>query len=42
MLGAARRGTRGVYRYTYRGITQLSELRPVQPPVAEMAKKKPA
>ncbi len=28
MLGAARSGRRGVYRYTYRGILQLAELRP--------------
>jgi uncharacterized protein YbjT (DUF2867 family) len=37
MLGAARRGGRGVYRYTYSAIRQLSELRapapvPVQTP----------
>lgn len=28
MLGAARSGRRGVYRYTYRGILQLAETRP--------------
>jgi uncharacterized protein YbjT (DUF2867 family) len=28
MLGAARSGRRGVYRYTYRGILQLAESRP--------------
>ena len=42
MLGASRRGTRGVYRYTYSGIRQLSELRPPQANPAQMAKKKPA
>src|SRR5262245_3599938 len=31
MLGAARAGRRGVYRYTYGGIRQLSELRGAQP-----------
>ena len=41
MLGAARRGTRGVYRYTYSGIQQLSEIRPPQPSIAQLAKKKP-
>lgn len=30
MLGAARRGGRGVYRYTYAAIRQLSELKPHQ------------
>jgi uncharacterized protein YbjT (DUF2867 family) len=30
MLGAARRGGRGVYRYTYSAIRQLSELKPHQ------------
>jgi hypothetical protein len=28
MIGAARRGGRGVYRYTYAAIRQLSELKP--------------
>jgi uncharacterized protein YbjT (DUF2867 family) len=39
MLGAARRGARGVYRYTYGAIRQLSELRPPQPIVAPTVKK---
>jgi uncharacterized protein YbjT (DUF2867 family) len=42
MVGAARRGARGVYRYTYGAITQLAEFRPTQPLAAQMAKKKPA
>jgi len=42
MLGAARRGTRGVYRYTFGGIRQLSELRASQPVAAQSAKNKPA
>jgi uncharacterized protein YbjT (DUF2867 family) len=42
MLGAARRGTRGVYRYTYGAMTQLAEIRPAQPLPAEVAKKTPA
>jgi hypothetical protein len=31
MLGAARGGRRGVCRYTYGGIRQLSQLRGAQP-----------
>jgi len=31
MLGAARRGGRGVYRYTYAGMRQLAEYRGNQP-----------
>lgn len=42
MLGAARRGTRGVYRYTFTGIQQLSQLRAPQPGAAQTAKKTPA
>ena len=42
MLGAARRGARGVYRYTFGGIRQLSELRPAQPVPAQTAKNRPA
>jgi uncharacterized protein YbjT (DUF2867 family) len=42
MLGAARRGARGVYRYTFSGIRQLSEIRLAQPIPAQTAKKKPA
>jgi uncharacterized protein YbjT (DUF2867 family) len=41
MLGAARRGARGAYRYTYSGIVQLSGLRPQQPTAAQLAQKKP-
>lgn len=39
MLGAARRGARGVYRYTYSAIQQLSEIRPPQPGAAQIARK---
>jgi uncharacterized protein YbjT (DUF2867 family) len=39
MLGAARRGARGVYRYTHAGIRQLAEIRPPQPLVAQTPKK---
>jgi len=42
MLGAARRGARGVYRYTFNGIRQLSEVRLAQPAAAQPAKNKPA
>ena len=42
MLGAARRGTRGVYRYTFGGIRQLSELRAAQPVAAQAAKNRSA
>ncbi len=42
MLGAARRGTRGVYRYTFAGIRQLSELRAAQPVAAQAAKNRSA
>jgi len=42
MVGAARRGGRGIYRYTFSGIRQLSELRPTQPAAAQTAKNKPA
>jgi uncharacterized protein YbjT (DUF2867 family) len=42
MLGAARRGTKGVYRYTFSGIRQLSELRPAQPVAGQTAKNRPA
>jgi uncharacterized protein YbjT (DUF2867 family) len=41
MLGATRRGARGVYRYTYGAIQQLSEFRLAQPIAAQTAKKKP-
>jgi uncharacterized protein YbjT (DUF2867 family) len=39
MLGAARRGTRGVYRYTYAGIRQLAESRPPQPVAPQTPRK---
>jgi uncharacterized protein YbjT (DUF2867 family) len=42
MLGAARRGTRGVYRYTFSGIRQLSELRAAQPVAAQSSKNRSA
>jgi len=42
MLGAARRGARGTYRYTYSGIRQLAEIRPAQSIAMQSAKKKPA
>jgi uncharacterized protein YbjT (DUF2867 family) len=42
MIGAARRGTRGIYRYTYPTILQLAELRPHQPVPGQAAKKMPA
>jgi uncharacterized protein YbjT (DUF2867 family) len=42
MLGAARRGGRGIYRYTYGAICQLAEIRPPQSALAQSAKKKPA
>ena len=42
MLGAARRGARGVSRYTYGAIRQLTEIRSAQSIAAQMAKKKPA
>jgi uncharacterized protein YbjT (DUF2867 family) len=42
MLGAARRGTKGVYRYTFSGIRQLSELRPAQSVAGQSAKNRPA
>ena len=42
MIGAARRGGRGVYRYTYAAIRQLAELRPAQSLAAQAVKKGPA
>jgi uncharacterized protein YbjT (DUF2867 family) len=42
MLGAVRRGGRGIYRYTYGAICQLAEIRPHQSIHAQTAKKKPA
>jgi uncharacterized protein YbjT (DUF2867 family) len=42
MLGAARRGARGIYRYTFGGIQQLSGLRSAQSLAAQTPRKKPA
>ena len=42
MLGAARAGRRGVYRYTYGSIRQLAQVRAFQPIPAQTPKKKPA
>lgn len=42
MLGAARAGRRGVYRYTYAELRRLAELRAAAPINAQPAKKKPA
>ena len=39
MLGAARAGRRGVYRYTHAEIRKLSEIRPAQPNPAQPVKK---
>lgn len=39
MVGAARRGTRGIYRYTYPTILQLAEVRPHQPVPGQPPKK---
>ena len=41
MLGAARRGGRGVYRHTYAAIRQLSEIKPVLAAASPSAKKGP-
>jgi uncharacterized protein YbjT (DUF2867 family) len=42
MIGASRRGGRGIYRYTYAAIRQLSELKLSQPLSTQMPKKGPA
>ncbi|MEO8061117.1 MAG: NAD(P)H-binding protein [Pseudomonadota bacterium] len=42
MVGAARRGGRGIYRYTYGAIKQLALIKSSQPNLVPMAKKKPA
>jgi len=42
MLGAARRGARGTYRYTYKAICQLAEIRSAQSLAPQTVKKKPA
>jgi uncharacterized protein YbjT (DUF2867 family) len=39
MLGASRRGARGVYRYTYAAIRQLAEIRAPQPIPVQTPKK---
>ena len=39
MVGAARRGARGVYRYTHGAIRQLADFKPVQPLPTQPAKK---
>ncbi|HEX6636887.1 MAG TPA: NAD-dependent epimerase/dehydratase family protein [Steroidobacteraceae bacterium] len=41
MLGASRRGARGVYRYTHAGIRQLAALRPPQANAVQTAKNRP-
>jgi uncharacterized protein YbjT (DUF2867 family) len=41
MLGASRRGARGIYRYTHGAIRQLADLKPMQPLSAQPAKKPP-
>jgi len=41
MLGAARRGARGIYRYTHGAIRQLADFKPVQTLSAQPAKKPP-
>ena len=42
MIGAARRGGRGIYRYTFAAIRQLSEMKPNQPLSPQSPKKGPA
>jgi uncharacterized protein YbjT (DUF2867 family) len=42
MVGAARRGGRGIYRYTYAAINQLALIKSNQPNFVPAAKKKPA
>ena len=42
MLGAARAGRRGVYRYTYGDLRRLAEMRAAQTIPVEQAKKRPA
>jgi uncharacterized protein YbjT (DUF2867 family) len=41
MLGAVRRGGRGIYRHTYASILQLAEYKPMQPASAQTAKRPP-
>ncbi|MEJ0085794.1 MAG: NAD(P)H-binding protein [Pseudomonadota bacterium] len=42
MLGAARRGARGIYRYTYGAINQLAQIKSNQPNAVPAAKKSSA
>ena len=42
MLGAARRGARGIYRHSYAALRQLAQSRPAQPTTANPAGKAPA
>jgi uncharacterized protein YbjT (DUF2867 family) len=42
MVGAARRGGRGIYRYTHAAIHQMAEYKPVQPAATQSTKKPPA
>ena len=42
MVGAARRGARGIYRYTYPQIKQLAAMKPSQVPPPPPPKKTPA
>ncbi len=42
MLGASRRGGRGIYRYSYGAIRQLAEIRPPQTVAPQSPKKQPA
>ena len=42
MVGAARRGGRGIYRYTHAAIRQLAEFKPVQAVATQSPKKTPA
>lgn len=42
MVGASRRGARGVCRYSYGAICQLATIRPIQPNPTQLAKKTPA
>ena len=42
MVGAARRGARGIYRYTYTQIRQLAGIKPSQVPPGQSAKRTPA
>src|SRR5688572_5559225 len=42
MVGASRRGGRGIYRYTHAAIRQLAEFRPAQAATTQPGKKTPA